>query len=743
MTELARATTFDANPSSLGAIPDGTSGDPGNFGSPRNVTFDVSGFASDAGETRVSVTMQLSHPYVGDLEAVLISPNGVQKTIFSRTGAASGSDFGDDSNLDGTYTFVDSAPSSPTWWGEAQALAPNQAIPTGFYRASTPGPGGGADTSITTAFGSATLNGAWTLRIRDGTGGDTGAVTAASLDIVGEVVANPSSLGAIPDSPGPTGTFGSPRDVTFSMSGLRHAPTFVALSMTFNPAHTWVGDLEALLIAPDGTTKATIFSRTGAATATDNGDNSDAAGPYRFFDGTANSWWDAATTAGSTSAIPAGSYRSSGPGSSSNTLIDPAFAGVTNPNGTWTLRLRDASHNDTGSVSAASLTLAEGTDTSAPAAPEITGSDPPSPGQSTAPRLQGTAEAGSVVRIHTDPFTCNDASIVATGTAADFAGAGIQVPAGSGVSEFAASAMDASGNVSGCSTPYEYAQDSNPPAAPTLSGTTPASPSSESSPLVGGSAESGSTVKIYGDASCSGSPLATGSAAEFGGAGIETPVTPNGTTTLYATATDAAANVSACAGPLNYVEDSFSPTPTLTGTDPDSPANDNFPKLQGGGAESGATVYVFAAPGCQASPAATGTAAELNGAGIEVQVPGDSASKLSVTAVDALGNVSGCSNVVTYVEDSEPPTTTVTTRKARVKTRKKRAKVRFTLGSSEPGSTFACSLDGGKFSACESPVILALKPGKHKLAARATDAAGNLDETPAKARVKVKRKRRH
>ncbi|MGF9756680.1 Ig-like domain repeat protein, partial [Microvirga sp. 0TCS3.31] len=56
----------------------------------------------------------------------------------------------------------------------------------------------------------------------------------------------------------------------------------------------------------------------------------------------------------------------------------------------------------------------------------------------------------------------------------------------------------------------------------------------------------------------------------------------------------------------------------------------------------------------------------------------------------------------------------------------------FTFTSSEPGSTFQCSLDGGAWAACSSPATFnALGQGEHELRVRATDKAGNTDASPA------------
>jgi len=101
--------------------------------------------------------------------------------------------------------------------------------------------------------------------------------------------------------------------------------------------------------------------------------------------------------------------------------------------------------------------------------------------------------------------------------------------------------------------------DSTPPAAPTFSGTSPASPANDNSPLIRGSAESGSTVKLFAGADCSGAPIGSGSAAAFADPGIAVTVADDTTTSVRATATDAAENGSACSQQLTYVEDSKKP----------------------------------------------------------------------------------------------------------------------------------------------------------------------------------------
>jgi hypothetical protein len=56
----------------------------------------------------------------------------------------------------------------------------------------------------------------------------------------------------------------------------------------------------------------------------------------------------------------------------------------------------------------------------------------------------------------------------------------------------------------------------------------------------------------------------------------------------------------------------------------------------------------------------------------------------------------------------------------------------FGFSSSEAGSTFECSLDGGAYGTCSSPKdYAALSDGSHTFRVKATDAAGNTDVTPA------------
>jgi subtilisin-like proprotein convertase family protein len=172
-----------------GDIPDPQADGPTNYiGGALVVSFDVAGLTTNVQSVWLSVTM--NHEWVGDLDVFLTSPAGTNFTIFSRVGAfQNASDtngFGYPSDLGGTYQFYDYA--TNTLQSVAAGLGDDDIIPGGFYRPSAAEPGGEPATTFAADSGfvgllPAQANGTWTLTFRDGSGGDTGAVTSATLYI--------------------------------------------------------------------------------------------------------------------------------------------------------------------------------------------------------------------------------------------------------------------------------------------------------------------------------------------------------------------------------------------------------------------------------------------------------------------------------------------------------------------------------------------------------------------------------
>jgi subtilisin-like proprotein convertase family protein len=257
---------------------------------------------------------------------------------------------------------------------------------------------------------------------------------------VGQTTFPGTNLGPVPD--GPTGCYSTPqtqfRDVQFNVTGMTAPLTAVSVSTTFNPAHTWAGDLTFTLISPGGVVSFPVVGRIGATTAGGCGTSSDFAGPYTFQNGTTSIW-----TVASTTPIPSGTYCPNDFGGAGATNPQPctnmnaAFATLTTAqiNGTWTLRISDGSGGDTGTVSAATLTL-----TGTTATPPVFGYTPPPGSTVTATGgsgIIGTTSNLSIAVAVATPGTGTGApattTLTCTAPTAPFAGFGQTVTAvGSG-----------------------------------------------------------------------------------------------------------------------------------------------------------------------------------------------------------------------------------------------------------------------------------------------------------------------
>jgi glucose/arabinose dehydrogenase len=97
-----------------------------------------------------------------------------------------------------------------------------------------------------------------------------------------------------------------------------------------------------------------------------------------------------------------------------------------------------------------------------PLTPQLTGTSPPSPANANSPAVLGTAQSASTVKLYTDP-SCT--SQVGSGSAVELGSSGIQVsvPDDSTTSFYATATIG--DEVSGCSSPLTYVEDSGPPPA--------------------------------------------------------------------------------------------------------------------------------------------------------------------------------------------------------------------------------------------------------------------------------------
>src|SRR5581483_1146928 len=218
---------------------------------------------------------------------------------------------------------------------------------------------------------------------------------------------DPGSLPApVPDN-NPAGV-----NLPFTVSGLSGNLVSVRVqNMTWNPQHTWGGDIIVRLTAPGGSPTATIHQRRGQTTCgTGFGSSADLVGPYSFgdaFPDTPNFH----TVAGDP--VPAGDYRatqcvttpgelvaldtifggpvSSGSGKAGDRGLE-VFRGLPPEaaNGTWILNVSDNAAGDTGTCSGVELGLETDVCPSPTPTPSVTPTVTPTPTATVAPTPTAT-----------------------------------------------------------------------------------------------------------------------------------------------------------------------------------------------------------------------------------------------------------------------------------------------------------------------------------------------------------------
>ncbi|MGH7359029.1 MAG: Ig-like domain-containing protein, partial [Candidatus Rokuibacteriota bacterium] len=194
------------------------------------------------------------------------------------------------------------------------------------------------------------------------------------------------------------------------------------------------------------------------------------------------------------------------------------------------------------------------------------------------------------------------------------------------------------------------------------------------------------------------------------------PVDPDGNRALRAVATDAASNTGAAV--VDVTIDRTVPATTIDSApaDPTSSPNASFAfNASEGGASFECRLDAGAWGACSSPAAYSGL--------------GEGGHTFHVRATDSAGNVDPTPATFGWTIDTSAPETTIDLAPGDPSSD---ASPSFEFSSSEAGSTFECRLDGGAWSACTSPQgYTGLADGGHVFQVRATDAAGNLDPTPA------------
>lgn len=162
---------------------------------------------------------------------------------------------------------------------------------------------------------------------------------------------------SVPDGNSSTSTVGV-LERTLTVSGASSTVTSIAITIDYS--HTWAGDNQIYIIAPDNTT-APLIIRAGATSASCDafgnpggfGTLNDLNGVYVISDaGTIT--WAAAAVAGP-APLASGTYKASGC-TDSPVVLNTVFAAV-NPNGVWKLRIEDHGAGDLGTLRAWGLTI--------------------------------------------------------------------------------------------------------------------------------------------------------------------------------------------------------------------------------------------------------------------------------------------------------------------------------------------------------------------------------------------------
>ncbi len=173
-------------------------------------------------------------------------------------------------------------------------------------------------------------------------------------------------------------------------------------------------------------------------------------------------------------------------------------------------------------------------------------------------------------------------------------------------------------------------------------------------PTVNGTAQAGTTVRIYALPGCAGGVVGFGVAT--GGVFGITVTASAGLNTYFGTATDASSNVSGCSTMgLSYTQDSVAPgAPQLTSTSPASPSQSNAP-IVNGTAEAGATVELYGTSNCTGTLLGSAQAAGGTFA-IPISVTDNTTVTVYGRAIDAATNRSGCSAMGLTFQNIKLPT---------------------------------------------------------------------------------------
>jgi large repetitive protein len=199
----------------------------------------------------------------------------------------------------------------------------------------------------------------------------------------------------------------------------------------------------------------------------------------------------------------------------------------------------------------------------------------------------------------------------------------------------------------------------------------------------------------------------------------DTALLADGRHTFEVRAIDAAGNVDPTPATYEWVVDRNAPVDTMIVSFPPNPSND----------PTGDFVFGASNPSSTFECRVDGEAFAPCSNPFTTEPLADGSHTIEVRAVDPFGNRDATPATYTWVIDTVAPETTILTMPTDPSND---PTGELTFMSSEPGTRFECSVDGAALVSCSSPFTTdTLADGRHTVAVRAIDAAGNVDPTPA------------